>query len=170
MSITATNELLTPIDILQYHVIPLMILWTSCSAEAAPPVRLVRLWPDHFSSRPDYNITCSVVTHNLLIMQTRQWHLFLVLVVGLPLKLQWTTAAKVFSFPKRPFWYYESASSSLKIHAKIFFRASSGQIGASRLCATNGPYHFFYAAAAPAQCSWGCSIAHADCRTVAPLK
>ena len=35
--------------------------------EAAPPVRLVRLWPDHFSSRPDYNITCSVVTHNLLI-------------------------------------------------------------------------------------------------------
>ena len=36
-------------------------------AEAAPPVRLVRLWPDHFSSRPDYNIKCSVVTHNLLI-------------------------------------------------------------------------------------------------------
>ena len=24
--------------------------------EAASPVRLVRLWPDHFSSRPDYNI------------------------------------------------------------------------------------------------------------------
>ena len=40
---------------------------------AAPPVRLVRLWPDHFSSRP--------------ITQTRQWHLFLVLVLGLPLIL-----------------------------------------------------------------------------------
>ena len=34
-------------------------------AGAAPPVRLVRLWPDHFSSRLDFNITCSVVTHNL---------------------------------------------------------------------------------------------------------
>ena len=71
----------------------------------------------------------------------------------------------VFSFPKRPFGCYESASSSLKIHAKKFFRASRGQIAASRLCQhaerlrappsavrfDSGPYHFFYAAAAPVQ-------------------
>ena len=58
---------------------------------------------------------------------------------------------------------YESASSSLKIHAKKIFRASRGQISASRLCQhaqrlrappsavryDSGPYHFFYAAAAP---------------------
>ena len=37
-------------------------VWCVWRAEAAPPVRL---WPDHFSSRPDYNIMCSVVTHNL---------------------------------------------------------------------------------------------------------
>ena len=62
---------------------------THTITEAAPPVRLVRLWPDHFSSRPDYNITCSVVTHNLLM--------FLVLVVGLPLKLH---SSQGLFFPK----------------------------------------------------------------------
>ena len=92
-------------------------------------------------------------------MQTRQWHLFLVLVVGLPWN---STAAKVFSFPKWPSWCYESASSLLKIHAKKNFRSSRGQIITSHLCQhterlralpsavcyDSGPYHFFYAAAA----------------------
>ena len=68
-------------------------------AEAAPPVRLVRLWPDHFSSRPDYNITCSVVTHNLLICRLGNgiFLKFLVLVVGLPLKLH---SSQGLFFPK----------------------------------------------------------------------
>ena len=61
----------------------------SGSTGAAPPVRLVRLWPD-------FNITCSVVTHNLRL-QTRQWHPFLVLVVGLPLKLH---SSQGLFFPK----------------------------------------------------------------------
>ena len=30
------------------------------AAEAVPLVWLVRLWPYHFSSRPDYNITCTM--------------------------------------------------------------------------------------------------------------
>ena len=93
--------------------------------EAAPPVRLVRLWPDHFSSRPDYNIKKLHTSQDL-------------------------------SFPKRPFGCCESASSSLKIHAKFFPSfAQTDQHFAEHLQAppsvvryNGGLYHFVYAAAA----------------------
>ena len=61
-------------------------------AGAAPPVRLVRLWPDHFSSRPDITCTCRHTWHmahgrpprgsvldcsymQLHCRLTQQWHL-----------------------------------------------------------------------------------------------
>ena len=85
-----------PIEEISFVHTSFKMMMITIDAEAAPPVRLVRLWPDHFSSRPD--IRCSVVTHNLYTyMQTWQWHLFLVLVVGLPLKLH---SSQGLFFPK----------------------------------------------------------------------
>ena len=77
---------------------------TMCNlSEAAPPVRLVQLRPDHFSSRPDYKLSrAHVLTHNLRssarsYRQSCQWHLFLILVLSLPLNLH--TSQGLF-FPK----------------------------------------------------------------------
>ena len=50
----------TPLELSNDNGFVEVLLKTTENTEVAPPVWLVRLWPDHFSSRPDYNITCSV--------------------------------------------------------------------------------------------------------------
>ena len=115
-------------------------------AVAAAPVRLVRLWPDHFSSRP--------------VTQTRQWHLFLVLVLGLPLILH--TSQGLF-FPKTAVWMLREHFLIAKSTCEKISRASRRQISTSHLCKHTEclralplvvryycePYHLFYATAAP---------------------
>ena len=66
-------------------------------------------------------------------MQTRQWHLFLILVVGLPLKLH---SSQGLFFPKTAILMLRERFLIAENTCEIFFRASRGQIGASRLCAT----------------------------------
>ena len=90
------------------------------NAEAALPVRLVRLWPDHFSSRPDCNITCSVVNLRLILYADSA-----MASVSRP------SCGPTIETPQQPRSFLsqnghfdatssESASSSLKIHAKNF--------------------------------------------------
>ena len=79
-------------------------------------------------------------------MQTRQWHLFLVLVVGLPLKLH---SSQGLFFPKTTVLMLQECFLIAENTCEKIFCASRRQIATSHLCTTSRPYHFFYATAAP---------------------
>ena len=93
-------------------------------------------------------------------MQTRQWHLFLVLVLGLPLKTP--HQPRSFFSSKTAIWMLQERFIITKNTCKKFSRAFRGEIGTLCLCRDtehlrappsavrydDGLYQFFYGAAA----------------------
>ena len=92
------------------------------------PVRLVRLWLDHFSSRPDYFIhyLCSIVYADSAMASASH--------PSSGPTIETPHQPRSFSFTKQPFGCCESASSLLKYRRNIFSCALHGQISTSHLC------------------------------------
>ena len=75
-----------------------------------------RMWPDHFSSQPDYFMhnLCSIVYADSAMASASHPN-------SGPTVETPHQPLRFFSFPKRPFGCYESASSLLKYRQKYFF-------------------------------------------------
>ena len=94
-------------------------------AEAAPPLRPVRLWPEHFSAcRPVSR--AGPILHVLSVL--KEWRLFLVLVLGVPSKIH--TSRCLFLYSHK---IHQSAlPDGQKNKVNFFFRASRGLSAAAQ--------------------------------------
>ena len=93
-------------------------------SEVPPPVRLVRLWPATFPADLIIISHACVITHNLCSIMYADSAMASVSRPSCGPTIETPHKPRYFSFPKWPFACYESASSSLKIHAKILDRSA----------------------------------------------